>query len=156
MMAKAAMAALAVLLAGCASQPQHPGGPQGPAPGAGEVQQEKDLFRRTVQTQGYTKEENYFPAFNSQRVALRGAIEAQAGSVWVYVMDGSARLWVFNKTFAAPAKQGISFVSDPPGSPGTWMVSLCFRGFTGSLTLEVVPAAAPGPRGEPWRGGACR
>lgn len=150
------VATLLVALAGCTTppQPQHPGGAQGPAPGAGDVVQDRDLFRRTLQAQDYSREENYFPAFTSPRVALRGALDMREGSLWVYVMDGSARLWVFNRTFQAPALLALDFVS-APGEPGTWMVSLCFVGFTGSLSLEVTPAAEPGRDGDPWRAGQC-
>lgn len=155
-MAFPALAALLVVLAGCTSPgPQHPGGAEGPAPGTGDVQQEQDFFRRSVEASAYTKEENYFSVFSSQRVALRGSIDARAGSVWVYLMDGSARLWVFNKTFQGPLQRSLEFVSDA-GDPGTWMVSLCFQGFTGSLTLELTPTQAGGQSGDPWRGGACR
>lgn len=143
-----------VLLAGCAAPAPRRAGDEPGASGPDEVRQDQDLFQRALDASGFTKEENYFPEFSSTRVAFRGSIDLRAGSAWVYVMDGSATRWVFNKSFSGAGVRSIDFVSDS-GDPGTWMISFCFQRFTGSLTLNVTPASDAGKPGDAWRGGSC-
>lgn len=147
----------AVVLAGCTSSgpADHPGAAQGPGADGGEVVEETDFFKRTIDTAGYTREENYFPTFNAARVKLQGDLRVEGGSLWVYVMDGSGRLWNFNRTWTAPFDGSLDFVTDPAGEAGVWMISFCFVDFAGQLDLEVTPAGGRGPTGDPWVQGRC-